>query len=123
MHWLHTFYSVLYIMIFLTVFVLVRQPNELWEKCLLMYKEKNQENLILSKMCNMPENFNDREEISHLCLMENEQMGDPNSSDDDDDGKHKLTRRRKRGRGSMRRRAQSSRCGIRWFEQVVLEDT
>jgi len=58
--------------------------NELWEKVLIMYKDKNEENLILSNMENMLDNFNDKRDVNHLCLMANEQVSDPNSSDDDD---------------------------------------
>ena len=51
--------------------------NELWEKLLLLYKDNNEENLILLKMENMLDNCNDKKEINHLCLMAGEQVTDP----------------------------------------------
>jgi len=50
-----------------------------------MYKDKNEENLMLSEMYNMFDNFNDKKEIKHLGLMANEQVNDSNSGDDVDD--------------------------------------
>ena len=44
-----------------------KTTNELSEKCLLMYKDKNEENLILSKMYNMFDNFNDKKRSSILA--------------------------------------------------------
>ena len=50
-----------------------------------MYKDKNEENLMLSEMYNMFDNFNDKKEIKHLGLMANEQVNDSNSGDDAND--------------------------------------
>ena len=60
--------------------------NELWKKLLLMYKDNNEENLILSKMEKMLDDCNGKKEANDLCLMTSEQVGNPNSSDDDCNG-------------------------------------
>ena len=50
-------------------------------KTLLLYRDKNEESTH-----NTLDNFDDKKEINHLCLMTNEQASDPNSNDNDDDG-------------------------------------
>jgi len=78
--------------------------NELWEIFLLLYKDKNEENVD-----NILNNFYDNKDVNHVCQMINEQASDPNWTVDDDDGNIKWR---------QRKRVWSSDWGTWWVKQV-----
>ena len=64
------------------MFVLMRQPMNYGKNVCLCTMIRMKKILFCQKMDNMFDNFNDKKEINHLCLIVNEQVGDSNSSDD-----------------------------------------
>ena len=58
--------------------------KDLWGKLTLLYKETSQENPNSLGMDNMLGNLSDEKEITHFCLMINEEVKDQAASDNDD---------------------------------------
>lgn len=59
--------------------------KDLWGRLALPYEETSQENPYLSRRDNMLNNLSDEKDITHFCLMANEEVKDRDASENDDD--------------------------------------
>ena len=65
--------------------MLLWAAKDLWEKLTILYEATSQEHPNSSRIDNTLRNLSDEEEITHFCLMLNEEVSQDASDNDDDD--------------------------------------